>query len=179
MSAEERLSKRVFLKNCLICGAGISLSAKISPLTYASPKLDYDQKHSKEAMYYTKSAEKMLCDLCPNECIVLPGKAGDCKTRENHNGKLITIAYGNPCAVHSDPIEKKPLYHFLPTTRAYSISTAGCNFSCLNCQNWTISQKSPRETRNYDLQPDKVIEMCIKNNNKSIAYTYGEPIVFF
>jgi pyruvate formate lyase activating enzyme len=179
MTVEERSSKRDFLKNCLLCGAGIAFGAKMSPLSSAMPNLNFDQKHSKEAMYYTKSGEKMLCDLCPNECIVLPGKAGDCRTRENHNGKLISVAYGNPCAVHSDPIEKKPLFHFLPTTRAYSISTAGCNFSCLNCQNWTISQKSPRETRNYDLMPDKVVEMCIKNNNQSIAYTYGEPIVFY
>lgn len=162
-----------------MCSAGLALGKLIPGATELHADTGYSKKHSIEAKYYTKSGENMLCDLCPNECIVLPGKAGDCRTRENHEGKLISIAYGNPCAVHSDPIEKKPLFHFLPATRAFSISTAGCNFRCLNCQNWTISQRSPRETRNYDLMPDKVVEYCIKNKNQSIAYTYGEPIAFY
>ena len=176
---ESKNSKRDFLKTCLMCSAGLALGKMIpaAPEFYAYSR--YSKKHSIEAKYYTRSGENMLCDLCPNECIVLPDKAGDCRTRENHDGKLISIAYGNPCAVHSDPIEKKPLFHFLPGTRAFSISTAGCNFRCLNCQNWTISQRSPRETRNYDLMPDKVVEYCIKNKNQSIAYTYGEPIAYY
>ncbi|MCK4701248.1 MAG: AmmeMemoRadiSam system radical SAM enzyme, partial [Bacteroidales bacterium] len=104
---------------------------------------------------------------------------GDCRNHLNYNGKLYTIAYGNPCAVHIDPIEKKPLMHFLPESRAFSIATAGCNLACLNCQNWSISQKSPRETRNFDLMPDKVIEAAIENNCESIAYTYSEPVTFY
>ncbi len=179
MPYNEKQTKREFLRSCLLCGAGLALSHTTGLLTTLKASAKYDEKYSIEARYYSKSGNNMLCDLCPNECIVLPGKAGDCRTRENHNGKLVSIAYGNPCAVHSDPVEKKPLFHFLPTTRAFSISTAGCNFRCLNCQNWTISQKSPRETRNYDMLPEKVVELCIKNSNQSIAYTYGEPIVFF
>jgi pyruvate formate lyase activating enzyme len=179
MANDNKQSKRDFIKTCLACGAGIALGHSSALKTFAAPKLNYDKDHSIEAMYYTKSGDKMLCDLCPNECIVLAGKAGDCKTRENHNGKLISIAYGNPCAVHRDPIEKKPLFHFMPTTRTFSISTAGCNFSCLNCQNWTISQRSPRETRNYDMPPAKVVELCLKNKDQSISYTYGEPIVYY
>ena len=97
----------------------------------------------------------------------------------NHNDKLYSIAYGNPCAVHIDPIEKKPLLHFLQQSRAYSIATAGCNFACLNCQNWEISQIGPKKTTNIDLMPDKVVEECIKNNCPSIAYTYSEPISFY
>jgi hypothetical protein len=76
MTVEERSSKRDFLKKCLLCGAGIAVGARMSPASNAMTNLDFDQKHSKEAMYYTKSGDKMLCDLCPNECIVLPGKAG-------------------------------------------------------------------------------------------------------
>jgi pyruvate formate lyase activating enzyme len=81
--------------------------------------------------------------------------------------------------VHIDPIEKKPFYHVLPSSRAFSIATAGCNFACLNCQNWEISQKSPKETLNIDLMPASVVEACLKNNCESIAYTYAEPTVFY
>lgn len=136
-------------------------------------------KWSKEAMFYSKQGDLTYCELCPAECAIKPGKKGDCRTRINKGGKLYSISYGNPCAVHSDPIEKKPLYHFLPSSRAYSIATAGCNLKCLNCQNWQISQASPEETRNYDLMPQKVVDKCLDNNCKSIAYTYSEPVVFY
>jgi pyruvate formate lyase activating enzyme len=89
------------------------------------------------------------------------------------------MAYGNPCSVNIDPVEKKPLYHFYPGSRAYSIATAGCNMVCLNCQNWSISQISPEKTRNYDLMPEMVVEGAAKSNCRSIAYTYTEPVVFF
>jgi len=81
--------------------------------------------------------------------------------------------------VHIDPIEKKPLLHFLPSSRAYSIATAGCNLACFNCQNWEISLKSPRETTNFDLMPARVVEECLKNSCESIAYTYSEPTTFY
>ncbi len=136
-------------------------------------------KWSKEAIYYTPTPKGLKCKLCPQACTIEEDKLGDCRTRLNHKGKLYTIAYGNPCAVHVDPIEKKPLYHFLPSSLAYSIATAGCNLACLNCQNWTISQKSPYETRNYDLMPEQVVDEAIKYESKSIAYTYSEPIVFY
>ena len=97
----------------------------------------------------------------------------------NIEEKLYCYAYGNPCAVHVDPIEKKPLYHFYPTSAAYSIATAGCNLACLNCQNWEISQTSPKKTRNYDLPPEKVVEEAIQNKCKSIAYTYSDPVAFW
>jgi pyruvate formate lyase activating enzyme len=97
----------------------------------------------------------------------------------NHAGKLYSIAYGNPCAMHVDPIEKKPFFHFMPGSYSFSIATAGCNFACLNCQNWSISQASPKETRNYDLMPAKVAAEASGNNCKSIAYTYSEPVTFY
>jgi len=85
-------------------------------------------KWSREAMYYTAMPQGMKCELCPNICIVKPNELGMCKTRKNYNGKLYTIAYGNPCTFNNDPIEKKPLFHFLPTSKAFSIATAGCTF---------------------------------------------------
>jgi pyruvate formate lyase activating enzyme len=136
-------------------------------------------KWSREAIYYTQTPRGIRCGICPNECTLKPGETSICHNRVNRNDKLYTIAYGNPCAVHVDPIEKKPLLHFLPNSHAFSIATAGCNFACLNCQNWEISQKSPKETQNIDLMPERVIEGCIQNNCQSIAYTYSEPISFY
>ncbi|MBN2274358.1 MAG: AmmeMemoRadiSam system radical SAM enzyme [Bacteroidales bacterium] len=133
----------------------------------------------KEAMFYSSTPVGVKCLICPNGCSLKEGEVGDCRNRMNIKGKLYSIAYGNPCAVHVDPIEKKPLFNFLPGTRSYSIATAGCNLSCLNCQNWEISQASPLETRNYDLMPQRVVEEAINHKCASIAYTYSEPVTFY
>ena len=136
-------------------------------------------KWSKDALYWTSTSHGPKCLLCPHECVIGEGKAGLCHSRVNHRGKIYSIAYGNPCAINVDPIEKKPFNHFLPGSKAFSIGTAGCNLACLNCQNWTISQASPTETRNYDLMPDKLIEQALVMKCESIAYTYSEPIIFY
>jgi len=99
--------------------------------------------------------------------------------RENRDGKLYTFVYGNPCAVHVDPIEKKPFFHFLPGSFAFSIATAGCNLHCLYCQNWTISQLPPEETDNYELPPEEVVRYAQQTGSQSIAYTYAEPVAFY
>jgi pyruvate formate lyase activating enzyme len=134
---------------------------------------------SKEALHYTRVGKNIRCLKCPNFCELKEGETGACRNRVNIGGTLYTTAYGNPCAVHIDPIEKKPFFHFLPTIRAFSIAAAGCNLRCLNCQNWQISQFSPEQTENYDLMPDRVVEECRKNNCESIAYTYSEPTTFY
>ena len=136
-------------------------------------------KWSKEALFYTKTADGITCLKCPNYCKVGNNESGKCRNRVNYQGKLYSIAYGNPCAIHIDPIEKKPLYHFLPTTRAFSVAIAGCSFRCLNCQNWQISQVSPKETANDDLMPPALVEQCASNRCESIAYTYSEPTTFY
>jgi pyruvate formate lyase activating enzyme len=172
------MDKRYFLKTVLWGAGGICFSGKkVSGTKGFSSQVG--EKWTKEAMFYIETPKGIRCQICPNECDIKEGEAGDCRNRINKNGKLYTIAYGNPCAVHIDPIEKKPFMHFFPGSRAFSIATAGCNLACLNCQNWTISQKSPAETQNYDLLPDKLIESCIKNKCESIAYTYSEPITFY
>ncbi len=136
-------------------------------------------KGSREAMYYEVTPRGVKCMICPNECTLKLDELSDCHNRINKDDKLYTMAYGNPCAINIDHIEKKPLYHFLPGSRAFSIATAGCNLACLNCQNWTISQVSPTETRNYDLMPDRVVAESLDNHCESIAYTYSEPITFY
>ena len=119
------------------------------------------------------------CGLCPRRCVVPPGGRGYCEVRENRDGVYYTLTYGNPCAVHVDPIEKKPFYHFLPTTAAFSIATAGCNLDCKFCQNWQISQARPEELANYDLPPEELVEAAVRSGSPSIAYTYSEPTIFY
>jgi pyruvate formate lyase activating enzyme len=136
-------------------------------------------KWNKEALFVEQTAEGIHCLKCPNGCTIPPGETGVCRNRVNVRGKLYSIAYGNPCAVHVDPIEKKPLMQFLPGTRAFSIAAAGCNLSCLNCQNWQISQVSPLDTDNEDLMPRAVVDAARRSGSASIAYTYGEPTTFY
>jgi pyruvate formate lyase activating enzyme len=126
------------------------------------------------AMFQEESPKGVVCLICPNECTLKDGELSDCHNRIARKSKLYTMAFGNPCAVNIDPVEKKPLYHFLPGTTAFSIATAGCNLACLNCQNWTISQTSPDKTRNYDLPPAGVVSQAAAASCKSIAYTYSE-----
>ena len=122
---------------------------------------------------------KIQCRLCPRECIVTPGGRGFCGVRENREGKYYSLVYGNPCAMHVDPVEKKPFYHLLPGSTSFSIATAGCNLRCKFCQNWEISQAAPDDTINYDLPPDGVLDMAKKAGSRSIAYTYVEPTIFY
>lgn len=122
---------------------------------------------------------KVQCTLCPQACALDDGQRGRCKVRVNKGGKLFSLVYGKPCAVHVDPVEKKPLYHFLPATGIFSIATAGCLLSCKCCQNWEISQSYPEDTRNLDLPPKDVVGEALKANCSSIAYTYNEPTVFY
>lgn len=121
----------------------------------------------------------VYCELCPRGCRVEAGKHGYCRARFNRDGKLVSLVYGKPCAVHIDPIEKKPLFHFLPASKIFSIATAGCNLHCLYCQNWDISQKYPDEIDKFNLPPEIVVRETIDNKCPSIAYTYSEPSTFF
>ena len=131
------------------------------------------------AMYQEESPRGVVCRICPNECTLKEGELSDCRNRVVRKSKLYTMAFGNPCAANIDPVEKKPLYHFLPGSAAFSIATAGCNFACLNCQNWTISQTSPDKTRNFDMPPGDVVTNARSGNCRSIAYTYSEPVTFY
>ncbi len=128
---------------------------------------------------WTRKGDKVTCLLCPHYCAIAEGKTGLCRTRINKDGVLFSLAYGNPCSVAIDPVEKKPLYHFLPGSQVLSIATAGCNFRCLNCQNWTISQASPENINHYDLSPGQIINMALRHKTPSIAFTYTEPTVFY
>lgn len=134
----------------------------------------------KEALYYSQlENNKVKCTLCPHKCILSLNKKGLCKTRQNIDGKLYSLSYSNLCAANVDPIEKKPLYHFFPGSRTFSIATAGCNLTCKNCQNSSISQVSPIEIPARKLSPKQVVELALSYSCDSISYTYTDPVVYY
>ncbi|MBN2331078.1 MAG: AmmeMemoRadiSam system radical SAM enzyme [Candidatus Aenigmarchaeota archaeon] len=134
----------------------------------------------KEAMFYEAAKKETVnCRLCARRCKrIKPGKTGFCGVRKNVDGKLYSLVYGKACSAAADPIEKKPLFHFAPGTMCLSIATVGCNFRCLHCQNWEISQ-GYGEIDGKDLEPEKVVGLAKGQGMKGIAYTYTEPTVFY
>ncbi|WP_016777615.1 AmmeMemoRadiSam system radical SAM enzyme [Anaerophaga thermohalophila] len=172
----KKISKREFLKM-----GGMALAAW--PFTLSGTERGIvggkDSFEGVPARFAINTPRGIRCQLCPNKCTIKEGERGDCRTRINRSGELITLAYGNPCAVHIDPIEKKPLNHFIPGTTSFSIATGGCNLACLNCQNWQISQKAPDEVETVDMMPGSVVSAAKAQGCSSIAYTYTEPIVFY
>jgi pyruvate formate lyase activating enzyme len=136
----------------------------------------------KEAMFYENIDGKVRCHLCNHHCVIKDGKRGICAVRQNQNGRLYSLVYGKSVAVGVDPIEKKPFFNFYPGTSSYSIATVGCNFHCLHCQNWEISQM-PRgkggEIIGDELGPERIVSEAMGSGCKSIAYTYTEPTIFF
>ena len=176
---QNNISKREFLRQCAFCTGGIALGMYNTNWSSSAESSDLG-KFSREALFYRKTADGLQCEKCPHGCLLVnDGDVGFCRNRIANSGKMYSIAYGNPCAVHVDPIEKKPFFHFMPATHAFSIAAAGCNFRCLNCQNWQISQMSPKESANSDLMPEAVVNACIASGSESIAYTYSEPTTFY
>ncbi len=156
----------------------------------------------REAEHYLKLDRNVQCKTCPNNCLLSPGDRSHCRNKVNRDGTLYTMAYGNPCTFHVDPVEKKPLYHFLPGSLAFSLATSGCVFRCLNCQNWEISQKKPEETKDptgpefrlrpplprsissrelarLSLFPEDVVAVTEALHCPAIAYTYSEPTAYY
>ena len=134
-----------------------------------------------EASFYDQlGGIKVRCRLCPKECVVGDRERGYCGVRENRGGRYYTLVYGQCAALNVDPIEKKPLFHFLPGSTALSMATAGCNMDCKNCQNWEISQSRPEQIRDVTvLQPSQFPSLAKRQGARSIAYTYSEPVVFY
>jgi len=180
------LSRRAFLRTC---GKGlVHLALFSSPLLRRQAHASWKGRlkgqwglvREKLSPYFKPlMAGEVQCLLCPRMCVMGPKERGYCEVRENREGKLYSLVYGNPCAVHIDPIEKKPFFHVLPGTRSFSLATTGCNFDCKFCQNWEIAQELPEKTLNFDLPPDTVVELANEHRCRSIASTYVEPSIFF
>ncbi len=122
---------------------------------------------------------QVQCELCPKNCLIEPGQSGECRVRINIDGVLRTVVYGYPCSISVDPVEKKPLFHFLPGTPILSIATVGCNLHCRNCQNWEISQANPEDTPAAFCPPERLVQLTREQACPSIAYTYTEPIIYY
>lgn len=177
------MDRRDFLRQCgrcaIVCAGINSLSWLELASKSEAQQLDKGFLGRKLSPYFTPLDGQMIrCELCPRHCEVGLGERGYCRVRENIDGQYYSIAYGNPCAVNIDPIEKKPFFHVLPGTRSFSIATAGCNLNCKFCQNWEISQSRPDDTYNYDLPPARVVANAAHYQCESIASTYVEPTIF-
>ena len=133
----------------------------------------------KEARFYTVTEDGVQCQLCPHHCRIKEGGRGLCHSREFRDGKLYALSYGRPCALAIDPVEKKPLNHFMPGTKCLSLSCTGCNLSCRWCQNSDISQVRPEEVESAEWSPEEMVEAALRRGLPSIAYTYTEPFTWW
>jgi pyruvate formate lyase activating enzyme len=148
-------------------------------LALAAHAAEADAQFTIEARFYDKLPyKKIKCKLCPRECVIDDRERGYCGVRENRGGTYYSLVYARVCAAHVDPIEKKPLFHFLPGTMAFSVATAGCNVNCKMCQNWDISQSRPEQLNSTYLPPKRLAGLARQYQCPSIAYTYSEPVVF-
>jgi len=139
-----------------------------------------DELPAREASWYKKLEEgRVECELCPQACKVADMERGMCGVRENRGGTYYTLVHSLVCSIHTDPIEKKPLFHVLPGEKAFSFSTAGCNVECKFCQNWELSQFRPEQVQAYNLPPERLVAAARRNGARLTAATYGEPVVFW
>ena len=167
------------MKQILRRAAALTLLMGAGWLCLHPPRLTADTRLT-EALYYQKLGSKNVqCHLCPRNCFIPPGKRGFCQVRENQNGTLYALSFGKLVSIHIDPIEKKPLFHYLPGRSAFSIATAGCNLRCKFCQNWEISQKTPEEVSYEYIEPAELIKKAQASGSTVIAYTYTEPVIFY
>jgi pyruvate formate lyase activating enzyme len=184
------MTRREFVAGGFACGLALAPGCAFAKGLFSGPKNektvtlndapDTLWKWSKEVYFRQELPNgRVRCMTCPNMCLLPPGARSRCGSHINRGGKLYTLVYGNPCAVHVDPIEKKPLYHFLPSSQSFSIATTGCSFNCLNCQNWEISQSRPEEVKFDEMFPPAVVDNALRAGCASIAYTYSEPTTFF
>jgi pyruvate formate lyase activating enzyme len=138
-----------------------------------------NKKKMKKLARYWKENHQVACTLCPHGCKLKKNQRGLCGVRENQNGKLYSLIYGACSSTTPDPIEKKPLYHFYPGTRAFSLGTVGCNLSCKHCQNYTITQQAPESAQLYDLLPEEAVRQAQETRCRGIAWTYNEPTIWW
>ncbi len=173
------MNRRCFIRGA--AGTGLALGAGLPSLCGRLAALSAGPGLSRvEARYYAKLPDREVeCRLCPRVCRLGDKERGYCGVRENIGGTYYTLVYGKACVLNVDPVEKKPFFHVLPGTTAFSMATAGCNVNCKFCQNWEISQARPEQVEHVDLPPEAAASRAVAARCPSIAYTYSEPAVFF
>ena len=190
-----------------LLGPGVSPEAPGTVFAGGAPddatwRLWNERGWAHEGMHYLHLDRNVQCKICPNNCLLKPGDRSHCRNKINRDGTLYTLAYANPCTFHIDLVEKKPLFHFVPGSKTFSLATAGCVFRCLNCQNWEISQKRPEETKDargpalrlqaplpeklsaadmarLSLFPDDLPGVASAFGCPSVSYTYSEPTAYY
>jgi len=192
----------MFLSSAFNAGDG-AVMGPLAPEKLLGPPITLRQVEDaglslREAMYYDKLKNNLVrCRLCPSECTLAEGQRGPCKVRANFDGKLRTLVYGRPVALANDPIEKKPLFHVMPGTAAFSLSTVGCNLGCIFCQNWETSQVAPENGQHKlmiasarrqfpgivssidEIPPEELVALAKEVGANSIAYTYTEASIYY
>lgn len=133
---------------------------------------------STEASFYTVEGGKVRCSLCPHSCLIADRSRGRCGVRENRGGRLYSLTYGLASSVHLDPIEKKPLFHFLPGSSSLSLGSVGCNLSCLHCQNYSISRAGPDDIQLTEMSAKDVVDQARECGAESVSWTYNEPTIW-
>lgn len=174
ITCRSKVASSLITRRRFIAGsASVLLGGAVAPAILSAAEKPH------RARYWEPAADGAVrCELCPHRCLIGAGRRGICRVRENRNGVLYSLSYGHPCAEHLDPIEKKPFYHVLPGSMSLSISTVGCNMRCSFCQNWQIAQSAPEDADTRFTGADRFARTARRLGAASIAYTYGEPVVF-
>ena len=175
------VNRRTFLKAAALPCLAAGMAEILAPTwTAGAAPVEDDARFIAEARFYEKLPHKKIrCKLCPRECVIDDRERGYCGARENRGGTYYTLVHSRVVSAHVDPIEKKPFFHYLPGTLAFSIATAGCNVNCKMCQNWEISQVRPEQVRSTYAPPEDVAAYAREHKCSAIAYTYSEPIIFY
>lgn len=182
----DRMGRRSFLRKGGAAAVGLGVLSGLSawlarddrprnpPRAVRPPQL-------REAMFTSRLDHGAVqCAVCFRRCVIPPGQRGFCRNRENRGGTLVNLACGRPSAVHVDPVEKEPQHHFLPGSQILCFGTAGCNFRCLQCQNWHLSQNAIEDMAFcYDLPPDAAVHEAVRHGIPTISFTYNDPISFY
>jgi len=175
---QRRLVLKTLLGGVCVLGACPALAAAGNA---GKTVVDEDPRLGVAPAKYVKKLDQLRveCTLCPRNCRVADLERGYCGVRENRGGEYFTLVHSRPCALHMDPIEKKPLFHYLPGSTALSLGTAGCNMECRFCQNWRMAQFRPEQVESRKADPGTLVRMALRENSSSIAFTYSEPVVFY
>ncbi|MFQ5422517.1 MAG: AmmeMemoRadiSam system radical SAM enzyme [Phycisphaerae bacterium] len=172
------VDRRVFLSTLGRCAGGACLACHLGAFpaeAWSKPQ----HALSREIDFYDHlDDDRVQCRVCPLHCTLSDGETCFCRTRTNRGGRLLTKAYSNPCLLRIDPIEKLPLNHFRPGTRALTMGIGGCNLRCLYCQNWQQSQKMPDQLKTFELTPEQAVSAAKRKGVDTIAFGYTEPVAF-
>jgi len=181
MPSEDKMDRRDFVTTCLRGGLGAVVASGLGAVNLLSVQAPVEAAVGNVARHPARFwkpgiGKQIICQLCPHHCVMNVGQRGECGVRMNWDGQCISLVYGKPVAIHGDPIEKAPFFHYLPGTKTLAVGTAGCNLHCKFCQNWEFTQARPETTDNKDLSPQSMVQQVQSNDIPSIIFTLNDPV---